>query len=126
MRSTTIGILCALLAVTASCTSPIHSKTVNHETKSKLQSIVLPQVDFRAARATDIINFLTDRCFELDDSSIGRKGILIILDVPMPSELVLITLKDKKDMSVQEVLEVLCKYWKVSMSIEQGTVVLKK
>ena len=126
MRTIIKSLFCLALVGATSCSSITRQVNVNNETQVKLDSIVLPQVDFRAANAMDIIDFLTHVGYDFDPSTSGRKGVLIILDVPMPGKLVPVTLKDQRDITLHDVLNTLCKHWDLNLAVKHGAVVLSR
>jgi len=57
----------------------------------KLTSIVIPEIDFRRAKVSDIVNFLTEASREFDPDGADATGVNIVLTALQPDALPLVT-----------------------------------
>lgn len=86
----------------------------------KLASIVIPEIEFREANLTDVIQFLAETAKAHDPD---KKGVNILL--MDKEEMVRITMS-LKDVSLRSVLRYVAELSGLSMNLEDGIVVLRK
>jgi hypothetical protein len=98
----------------------------NQQAEQKLDKIIIPQVVFKEAKANDIIQFINYCAFEHDNTGIGRKGMQIIgrmrmLHAKPPTNLPL-----TENISIRQLLDLMCKEWDAEYFIEDGAIIIKE
>ncbi len=72
-----------LASVEKATEADLEEKRKSEAVKAKMKEIVIPEMEFRSARITDVIEFLEDASREHDPA---KKGINIILDLAIPQK----------------------------------------
>ena len=83
----------------------------------KLKSIIIPQVDFRAADVDDVLRFLVHASREYDGY---QKGVNIIW-IPSPQDVPQITFT-ARDISIHDALNIVCDVGGLSWSFEDSVI----
>jgi len=77
MKNTIKVAILVLLASLAGCRTTVSPET---QLRHRLQSIIIPQVDFNEADITDVVSYLKSASMLNDPSGRHGKGIAIIID----------------------------------------------
>lgn len=123
MKKSLFTVFCMLSTVLCLAQSNITVRTVSVATK--LNSTIIPEIDFRQADLRDIVAFLSEASRQYDSTNLPKdlRGVnIVLMDVNNPSKLTL----SLRNVSLRSVLTLVGEAAGLSVDIQGEAVVLRK